>query len=65
MVRTVKEHGPISQRELLSLLKVKASTELKRAAIERAERLGGIRIDSEGQKHLHHFVKDLGVERAP
>ncbi len=58
-VRVTKQADhPLTQTELLAFMP-NARKDLKCAAIERAERLGSIRIDPEGRKHLHSYVKDL------
>ena len=60
-VRAVKEVGrSLSQSELVALMKVKASTDLKRAGIDTAVADGAIRIDK-GERNalMHVYVHDL------
>ncbi len=60
-VRAAKEAGrPLSQRQLLELINVKGSSDLKRAGIETAVQLDGLRIEpGKRNAELHHYVKDL------
>jgi hypothetical protein len=60
-VRAAKDAArPVSQRELVERMNVKARVELKRAAIEHAVAVGALRCEDGARRAvLHVYVRDL------
>jgi len=66
-VAAAKRHGqPASQNVLLALMRVKASTQLKRAGVEFAVSRGALTVqDGPRNTRLHTYVRDLRDEDSP